>query len=173
YFMRHGKATGKEDEATLTDEAKKTMKESEFIENVLRINPEIIYTSPLPRAKETAKIVANIIEEYRNKKIEIKEHAGLGEGNENSTIQFHTEILEQEKGKNILIIGHENNFAPLRKHLFNAEKSLHPLEAIKLPNSPITNELDKRILAELHNLGIQFEQEMNKYFLDTSTKLVL
>jgi isoleucyl-tRNA synthetase len=33
--------------------------------------------------------------------------------------------------------------------------------------------LDKWILAELHTLGLQVEQEMNKYFLDTSAKLVL
>jgi isoleucyl-tRNA synthetase len=33
--------------------------------------------------------------------------------------------------------------------------------------------LDKRILAEINNLGIQFEQEMNKYFLDNGAKLIL
>jgi len=44
---------------------------------------------------------------------------------------------------------------------------------VKLPTYSIDNELDKWILAELHNLGIQVEQEMDKYFLDTSAKLVL
>lgn len=173
YFMRHGKSTGQEDEATLTDEAIQSMNQPEFIENVLRINPEIIYTSPLLRAKQTAEIVAKIIKDYRNKDIPIQEKEGFSGANTDSTITAHAEVLEQEKGKNILIISHENNFATLRTHLFNTKQTLHTGEAIKLPNSPITNELDRRILAELHNLGLQFEQEMNKYILDSSAKLVL
>ena len=55
------------------------------------------------------------------------------------------------------------------KKLSNYEQ----LEIVKLPNMPISNELDKWILAELNNLGIQFEQEMNNYFLDSSAKLIL
>ena len=65
------------------------------------------------------------------------------------------------------------NFNELRPTLYNTEASLNKLEAIKLPTYSIDNELDKWILAELHNLGLQVEQEMDKYFLDTSAKLVL
>ena len=37
----------------------------------------------------------------------------------------------------------------------------------------MTNELDKRILAEINKLGIELELEMNKYLLDNGAKLVL
>jgi len=173
YFMRHGKSTGQENEATLTDETIQSMKQPEFIEKILRINPDTIYTSPLLRAKQTAQAIANLIKEYRNKEVNIKEHEGFSWANSAESGEAYTNILQQEKGENILIISHNSNFHSLRKYLFNWENTLHPLEAIKVPTQPITNELDKRILAELHNLGIQFEQEMNKYFLDTSAKLVL
>lgn len=65
------------------------------------------------------------------------------------------------------------NFNELRPTLHTTPALLSKLEAIKLPTYSINNELDKWILAELHNLGIQVEEEMNKYFLDTSAKLVL
>ena len=71
------------------------------------------------------------------------------------------------------MISHDINFRSFWQTIYTTEASLHRLEIIKLPNYRIENELDKRILAELHNLGIQVEEEMNKYFLDTSTKLVL
>lgn len=85
----------------------------------------------------------------------------------------YDELLKKEKGKTILIISHDVNFNDLRKQLYDKDSSISRLEAVKLPTYAINNELDKRILAELHNLGMQMEQEMDKYFLDTSAKLVL
>lgn len=82
-------------------------------------------------------------------------------------------MIKKGKGQNILIISHDINFNELRPTLYNTKASINRLEAVKLPTYSIDNELDKRILAELHNLGLQVEQEMNKYFLDTSAKLVL
>ncbi|HBB04487.1 TPA: hypothetical protein DCZ39_06445 [Patescibacteria group bacterium] len=73
----------------------------------------------------------------------------------------------------MLIISHDVNFNELRSTLYDTKASLDKLEAIKLPTYSINNELDKWILAELHSLGTQIEQEMNKYFLDTSAKLAL
>lgn len=68
------------------------------------------------------------------------------------------------------------NFNELRPAVYNTKslpEKLKATEAVKLPAYSINNELDKRILAELNNLGLQLEQEMDKYFLDTSSKLVL
>jgi broad specificity phosphatase PhoE len=56
----------------LTDEGFKKMKEQEFIEKVLRTNPDIIYTSPSLRTIQTAEEIVKIMKEYRNKKIKIK-----------------------------------------------------------------------------------------------------
>ena len=71
------------------------------------------------------------------------------------------------------MISHDVNFDELRSHLYGTAASLQKLEAIKLPNTQVNNELDKRILAELHSLGVQLEQEMDQYSLDTGAKLVL
>lgn len=87
------------------------------------------------------------------------------------TIGVYKKLVK--KGGNILIISHDVNFDELRTHLYGTKDSLQKLEAIKLPSGPVKNELDKRILAELHNLGIQLEQEMDRYFLDNGAKLVL
>lgn len=42
-----------------------------FIENVLRINPDVIYTSDLIRAQQTAQEIQTILSTYRNKTVEI------------------------------------------------------------------------------------------------------
>jgi len=48
------------------------MQTKEFIEKVLRINPDIIYTSPYTRTQETAQIIQTIFKDYLNKEVEIK-----------------------------------------------------------------------------------------------------
>jgi isoleucyl-tRNA synthetase len=85
----------------------------------------------------------------------------------------YQEILEKEKWHNILIISHDVVFRPLRQSLYGKENSLSKAEIIKLPNYEITNDLDKRILASLNETWIQVEEEMNKYYLDSATKIVM
>lgn len=53
YIVRHGKATGKEESAVLTEEG---LRQTENIASKLNLNVSIIYSSPLPRAKQTAEI---------------------------------------------------------------------------------------------------------------------
>lgn len=48
------------------------MQNEKFIEKVLRINPDIIYTSPSLRTIQTADEVARIMKKYRDKKVKIK-----------------------------------------------------------------------------------------------------
>lgn len=173
YFMRHAKATGLEMESEITDEGREVMKDPKFIEQVLRMNPDIIYASPSLRTVQTAEEVVNIMKEYRGKKVKIKTDEKLRSGETMDTIGVYKKLIKKGEGQNILIISHDVNFNELRPTLYNTKASLNKLEAVKLPTYSINNELDKRILAELHSLGIQVEQEMNKYFLDTSSKLVL
>ncbi|MFA7298151.1 MAG: class I tRNA ligase family protein [Candidatus Absconditabacterales bacterium] len=173
YFMRHAKATGLEKESQVTEEGIQAMKDPKFIEQVLRINPDIIYTSPSVRTIQTAEAVVHIMKEYRGKKVKIKTDEKLWSGENMDTVDIYKKLIKKGKGQNILVISHDVNFNELRPTIYNTKASLSKLEAIKLPTYSIDNELDKRILAELHNLGIQVEQEMNKYFLDTSAKLVL
>ena len=149
------------------------MKDPKFIEQVLRINPDIIYTSPSVRTVNTAEEVTRIMKEYRNKEIKIQTDEKLWSGESMDTISIYKKLIKKGEGQNILIISHDVNFNELRPTLYNTKASIDKLEGIKLPTYSIDNELDKWILAELHSLGIQVEEEMNKYFLDTSAKLVL
>ena len=173
YFMRDGKSPGNELESWLTEESKQTMKDSKFIEQVLRVNPDTIYASPSTRTLQITEEVANIMKEYRGKKIKIKTDEKLWSGEGMDTISVYKKLVKKGEGQNILIISHDVNFNELRPTLYNTKTSIDTFETIKLPTYSIDNELDKRILAELHTLWIQVEQEMNKYFLDTSAKLVL
>ncbi len=173
YFMRHAKANGLLLDHPLAEEGIQAMQDPKFIENVLRINPDIIYASPSVRTVQTAEEVAKIMKLYRGKKVKIKTNERLRSGETMDTIGIYKTLLKKGKGQNILIISHDVNFNELRPTLYNTKASLDKLEAVKLPSYSIDNELDKRILAELHNLGIQVQQEMDKYFLDTSAKFVL
>lgn len=48
------------------------MQDQQFIEKILRINPDIIYTSPSLRTIQTADEAAKIMKLYRSKKVKIK-----------------------------------------------------------------------------------------------------
>lgn len=136
-----------------------TSKTHEYIlEQLLRTDPDIIYTTN----EDEAIYVRDMITTYRTKNIDIKTR--------NKTYQ---QITTESAGKSVLIISDAATTASIWKSLYDTDIILQPGEILLLPNQKITNELDRRILSELHNLGIQQEQEMDKYFLDTSAKLVL
>jgi len=78
--MRHAKANGLLLDHPLAEEGIQAMKDPKFIENVLRINPDIIYTSPSLRTVQTAEEVANIMKIYRGKKVKIKKDEKLRSG---------------------------------------------------------------------------------------------
>jgi len=90
-------------------------------------------------------------------------------------VEVYKWIVEQEKNRNVLIVAHEVNFVPLWKYLFNEDRgvTVKKLEFVKLPVHQITNELDKRILATLHELGNELEKQMNGYVIDGWAKAVL
>ena len=96
YFMRHVHATGQDKQAELAEGGKEQMKTNEFIETVLRTNPDIIYTSPALRAKQTAEGVATILKTYANKKVKIKEDERLRTGDKMN----NTEVKKKLETKN-------------------------------------------------------------------------
>jgi len=129
-----------------------------MLENILRINSDIIYTSDTKNAEE----IKEIMKIYRQKDIEIKKME-----------DDYATILTSHPGKNILLISNEETGQNLRKSLYGNEINLTEWELLRLPIQKISNELDKRIFAELNSLGKKFEQEMNIYCLDNSAKLIL
>jgi len=136
----------------------KTTKKEIPLEHILRINPDIIYSTDTKNAEN----VRDILKTYRNKTVEIKK----------DKIAYET-IQQESTGKKVLIISNETICQNLWKQLHDTNITLQKGEIVKLPNTKITNELDKWILAEINNLGLQFEEEMNNYFLDNGAKLIL
>jgi len=70
-FLRHGLSDGQAKDASLDAEAITLMEHSAFIEKVLRVNPDVIYTSSYVRCQQTAQKVQEILLKYRNKNIPI------------------------------------------------------------------------------------------------------
>ena len=128
------------------------------LEHILRTDPDIMYTTD----PKEAEYLRNLITTYRQKEIEIR-----------SRDKVYDQIKTDAPGKSVLIVTDAATIASVRKSLYDTDIVSQPGEVLLLPTHKITNELDRRILSELHNLGLQQEQEMDKYFLDTSAKLVL
>lgn len=81
----------------------------ENLEYILRTSPEIIYSSNKKNSEEIQKIMKT----YRDKDIEIKAFE-----------EEYTTMIEQNPGKNILILGDEKTGKQLRKNLYKTNISL-------------------------------------------------
>ncbi len=103
YFLRHGEADwpdwqGSDDERPLTKKGKKEMKRvAEFLSGH-EIEPAIILSSPLPRAAQTAEIVADELE------LEVTDEPALAPGFDSEKLAA---ILKQYAGQDVMLVGHE------------------------------------------------------------------
>jgi len=179
-FMRHAEAEGIEENAQLTEAGKQALEDKDFIQNVIRIDPDVIYCSGIDRAKKTAEAVQKILKEYSSKEVEIIEEKNFGIKKE-CVIPYQT-VIEKNSGKKVLIVAHNYTFREIWAKYYgqdiqalprNWAKMVKNLDIVSLPSYEITNDLDKWILAELHQLGQNLEQEMDQYLLDTGTKYLL
>lgn len=73
------------------------------------------------------------------------------------------------------MISHQPQIDILWQTIYSTTEKLHlkNIEAILVPSYTITNELDKWILAALHDTAQELEQAMNGYQLDLGAKAVL
>jgi len=173
YFMRHADSNWEDDNSEISDRWIKSMQDRKFIENVIRISPDTIYSSPSKNAVQTSEKFIEIFKKYTWKTIEIKTDESLSPSWD--SIKFYKNILESEKWKNILIVSHEPNFKQLWLDFFNDSQNtdIKKLQIVKLPTYKIENELDKWILAELNKVWIEVEWFMESYLLDSAAKSVL
>ena len=119
-FLRHGEADWPnwdkpDNERPLTERGRKEMKRvARFLES-LRFSADAILTSPLPRASQTAEIVAKRLG------IELKTEPALAHG-------FNTERLRRLLGKAdpgcVMLVGHEPEFSEVIKELTGGEIKL-------------------------------------------------
>lgn len=107
YFLRHGQADWPEwdrpdDERPLTKKGKKEMRKVADTFEAIKVDPAVILTSPLPRAAETAQIVADTLGKHAT------EEPALGPGFDSQKLSG---LVGQYSGQDVLLVGHEPDFS--------------------------------------------------------------
>lgn len=119
-FLRHGEAdwpnwNKPDDERPLTKRGRKEMKRvAKFLE-CLEFAPDAVLTSPLPRASQTAEIVADRLG------IDLKTEDVLAHG---FNIEGLRRIITKLKCESVMIVGHEPEFSEVIKKLTGGDVKL-------------------------------------------------
>src|SRR6476659_287205 len=107
YFLRHGEAdwpgwTKPDDERPLTDFGKKEVRQVAKFLNRLKVKPDLIVTSPLPRALQTAEVAAEQL------KTKLRQDEALEPG---FGISELCTVLKRHRSKILMLVGHEPDFS--------------------------------------------------------------
>jgi phosphohistidine phosphatase len=120
YFLRHGEAdwpgwTKPDDERPLTDFGKKEVRQVARFLDRLKVRPDLIVTSPLPRASQTAKAAAEQL------KTKLREDGALEPGFGMKELKT---VLERHRSKVLMLVGHEPDFSSVISALTGASLKL-------------------------------------------------
>jgi phosphohistidine phosphatase len=120
YFLRHGEAdwpnwNKSDDERPLTKRGKKEMREVGKFLDRLKARPDLIVTSPLPRAAQTAEVAAD----YLKAKLRRDELLAPGFGMTNLRT-----VLKRHRAKVLMLVGHEPDFTNIISGLTGASLKL-------------------------------------------------
>jgi phosphohistidine phosphatase len=120
YFLRHGDADWpnwkkSDDDRPLTKSGKKEMREVAKLLRRLKARPNVIVTSPLPRAAQTAEIAAD----YLKAKLLEDDLLALGFGMD----ELQT-LLKRHSVDSVMIVGHEPSFTDVISELTGASLKL-------------------------------------------------
>lgn len=120
YFLRHGEAdwpgwTKPDDERPLTDFGKKEVRQVAKFLNRLKVKPDLIVTSPLPRALQTAEVAAEQL------KTKLRQDEALEPGFGISELKT---VLKRHRSKVLMVVGHEPDFSSLISALTGASAKL-------------------------------------------------
>jgi len=120
YFLRHGEADWpdwkkSDDERPLTDFGKKEMRDVAKFLARLNVRLNLIVTSPLPRASQTADIAAD----YLKGKVRKDELLAPGFG----MSELRT-VLKRHDAKALMLVGHEPDFTTVISGLTRASLKL-------------------------------------------------
>ena len=107
YFLRHGEAdwpgwTKPDDERPLTDFGKKEVRQVAKFLNSLKVKPDLVVTSPLPRALQTAEVAAEQL------KTKLRQDEALEPG---FGISELSTVLKRHRSKVLMLVGHEPDFS--------------------------------------------------------------
>lgn len=184
FLMRHAKAEGQGLDAELTAEGKAELESQETLEKIIRLNPDIIIHTPYLRTKATAEHLQTLLKTHCGKTVPLQEINPLDENGSSKAIwkAVYEQLLQEHQGKRILIVGHaftlrtirelfyENNLEDYAYNEVVRQVGLKQLEVIKLPTYTIVNELDKWILAELHQTLQKVDIDLQACELDAAIK---
>jgi phosphohistidine phosphatase len=120
YFLRHGEADWPDwkkpdDERPLTKDGKKEMREVAAFLKRVKAKPDLIVTSPLPRASQTAEIAAEHL------KIKCREDKLLEPGFNRPGLE---RLLKKYPEESLMIVGHEPDFSEVISELTGAALKL-------------------------------------------------
>ncbi len=109
YFLRHGEATTSGDDwaRTLTGEGANRIRAEAAVLKTLDVRPDTIFTSPLPRAVQTAEIVAEVLVPD----VAVQQREELAPGASLSDVQH---VLQgRANDESVLLVGHEPDFSSI------------------------------------------------------------
>jgi len=120
YFLRHGEAdwpgwTKPDDERPLTDFGKKEVRQVAKFLNRLKVKPDLVVTSPLPRALQTAEVAAEQL------KTKLRQDEALEPGFGISELRT---VLKRHRSKVLMLVGHEPDFSSVISALTGASLKL-------------------------------------------------
>src|SRR5215469_17631753 len=120
YFLRHGEADWPgwikpDDERPLTDFGKKEVRQVAKFLNRLKVKANLVVTSPLPRALQTAEVAAKQL------KTKLRQDEGLEPGFGISELRT---LLKRHGSKVLMLVGHEPDFTSVISALTGASLKL-------------------------------------------------
>lgn len=113
--------------------------------------------------KKLATQVQNLMKTIYNKKVSVHIIDPKGADRYNT---LHKTYANQ----NILIIGSNDQYKTLRGKLYGINNGNASHDIVPLPDYIVTNDLDRWILAALHQMIHETESQINSYMLDTASK---
>ena len=120
YFLRHGEADWpdwkkSDDERPLTKRGKREMRDVAKFLDRLKVRPDLIVTSPLPRAAQTAEIAADYL------KAKLRKDELLAPGFGPSKLRT---VIKRHRAKVLMLVGHEPDFTQVISELTGASLKL-------------------------------------------------
>ena len=120
YFLRHGEAdwpgwTKPDDERPLTDFGKKEVRQVGKFLNRLKVKPNLIVTSPLPRALQTGEAAAEQLKTKLRRDEALEPGFGITE---------LRSVLKRHHSKALMLVGHEPDFSSVISALTGASLKL-------------------------------------------------
>jgi phosphohistidine phosphatase len=136
YFLRHGEAdwpgwSKPDDERPLTDFGKKEVRQVAKFLDRLKVKPDLIVTSPLPRASQTAEVAAEQL------KTKLRQDEALEPGFGISELRS---VLTRHRSKVLMLVGHEPDFTSVISALTGASLKLSKAGVALIDINPETEE---------------------------------